>query len=121
VISLFDWLPLLILSALGGQLLGGGLAVPFRMDVDVHVRFLVATPLLVAAELVVHQRMRALVRTFRARALVTGDAVTRLDAAIDSAYRLRNSVLAELLLVGFVYVVAIAIIWRHYTALDAAT
>jgi hypothetical protein len=121
VISLFAWLPLLILSALGGQLLGGGLAVPFLMDVDVHVRFLVATPLLVVAELVVHQRMRALVRTFRARALVTGDAVTRLDTAIGSAYRLRNSVSAELLLVGFVYVVGIAIIWRHYTALDAAT
>ena len=121
VISLVAWLPLLVFAAIGGNLLGGGVAVPFLLDVDVHVKFLVVVPLLVAAELVVHQRMRALVRTFRARSLVTGDAEARLDGAIESAYRLRNSVSAELLLVAFVYIVGITIIWRHYTTLDAAT
>ena len=121
VISLIAWLPLLLLAALGGELIGGRVAVPFLMDVDVHVRFLVAMPLLIAAELVVHQRMRALARTFRARSLVTGDAQGRLDAAIESAYRLRNSVSAELLLVALVYIVGVTIIWRHYTTLDAAT
>jgi hypothetical protein len=121
VISLMAWLPLLVLSALGGQLLGGGVAVPFLMDADVHVRFLVAMPLLIAAELVVHQRMRILGRTFRARSLVTGEASARFDAAIESAYRLRNSVSAELALIAFVYIVGITIVWRHYTALDAAT
>ena len=120
-ISLVAWLPLLVLSALGGRLLGDGVAVPFLMDVDVHVRFLVAMPLLVAAELVVHRRMSALARTFRARSLVEGDTEARLDAAIASAYRWRNSVSAELLLVGLVYIVGVTIIWRHYTTLDAAT
>ena len=114
VITLMAWLPLLVLSALGGQLLGGGVAVPFLMDADVHVRFLVAMPLLVAAELVVHQRMRILARTFRARSLVTGEASARFDAAIESAYRLRNSVSAELALIAFVYIVGITIVWRHY-------
>src|SRR5512140_84988 len=61
VISLFAWLPLLALSALEGQLLGGGVAVPFLLDVEVHVKFLLAMPLLIIAELVVHQRMRLLV------------------------------------------------------------
>ena len=58
VISLFAWLPLLVLSALEGWVLGGCTVVPFLLDVDVHVRFLVALPLLIVAELVVHQRMR---------------------------------------------------------------
>jgi len=49
-----------VLAALGGQLFGGNVAVPFLLDVDVHVKFLVAMPFLIAAELVVHQRMRAL-------------------------------------------------------------
>ena len=31
---------------------------PFLLDFEVHVRFLVALPLLIAAELVVHQRLR---------------------------------------------------------------
>ena len=121
VFALIAWLPLLALSALSGQLLGGGVAVPFLMDVDVHVKFLVAMPLLVAAELVVHQRMRAVARTFIDRRLIPDNAKARLDAAIASAYRLRNSVSAELLLIAFVYVVGITIIWRHYLSLDAAT
>ena len=121
VIALIAWLPLLALSTLSGQLLGGGVAVPFLMDVDVHVKFLVAMPLLVAAELVVHQRMRAVARTFIDRRLIPENAKASLDAAIASAYRLRNSVSAELLLIAFVYVVGITIIWRHYLSLDAAT
>jgi len=121
VISLFAWLPLLVLSALGGQLLGGGVTVPFLMDVDVHVKFLVVVPLLIAAELVVHRRMRTLARTFLDRHLIPEDARATLDAAIGSAYRLRNSAMVEALLMAFVYVVGITIIWRHYLSLDAAT
>jgi len=121
VIALLAWLPLLLLAALGGNLLGGDAAVPFLLDVDVHVKFLVVIPLLVAAELVVHQRMRAVARTFRDRHLVPDDAVARLDAAVASAYRLRNSVLAEVLLIAFVYAVGITVVWRHFGAIDAAT
>jgi hypothetical protein len=121
VISLFAWLPLLALSALEGQLLGGSAAVPFLLDVEVHVRFLVAMPLLIAAELVVHQRMRSVVKVFLERNLIPESAMPRFNAAIASAFRLRNSVLAEVLLIAFVYVVGILIVWRHYTALDAAT
>src|SRR4029434_6249022 len=54
VISLLAWLPLLVLSSLEGQLLGGSAAVPFLLDVEVHIRFLVVVPLLIIAELVVH-------------------------------------------------------------------
>jgi hypothetical protein len=52
---------------------------------------------------------------------VSEGAATRLDAAVASAYRLRNSVLAEVLLIAFVYIVGITIVWRHYGTLDAAT
>ena len=70
VLSLFAWLPLLALSVLGGQALGGGATIPFLLDVDVHVRFLVAMPLLIAAELTVHQRMRGVAQAFLNRRLV---------------------------------------------------
>lgn len=121
VIALLAWLPLLLLAALGGNLLGGDAAVPFLLDADVHVKFLVVIPLLVAAELVVHQRMRAVTRMFRDRRLVPDEAATRLDAAVASAYRLRNSVVAEVLLIAFVYVVGITVIWRHYGSIEAVT
>ena len=121
VISLIAWLPLLLLSALEGQLLGGNAAVPFLLDVDVHMRFLVALPLLIVAEMVVHQRMRFVVRQFLDRNLIPESALIRFDGALASALRLRNSVLAEVLLIAFVYIVGILIIWRHYTALATAT
>lgn len=121
VISLFAWLPLLALSAVEGQLLGGRAAVPFLLDVEAHLRFLVALPLLIAAELVVHQRMRFVVRQFLERNLIPASALPRFDAAITSAFRLRNSVIAEVLLIVFVYIVGILIIWSHYLALSTAT
>jgi hypothetical protein len=101
--------------------LGGGAAVPFLFDFEVHVRYLVALPLLIIAELVVHRRMRPLVQQFLERNLIPASAMTRFEAAIVSAFRLRNSALAELLLIAFVYGVGVLVIWRQYMALDAAT
>ncbi|QQX89772.1 hypothetical protein JJQ59_35265 (plasmid) [Cupriavidus necator] len=120
-IALFSWLPLLLLSALEGSLLGKGGVLPFLKDIEVHLRFLVAVPLLIAAEPVVHQRMRGIGQTFLERNLVPGAARDRFDAAIGAALRLRNSVLAEALLVAFVYGVGVLVVWRHYTALQAST
>jgi hypothetical protein len=121
VIALIAWLPLLVLSALQGQMLRGSAAVPFLLDVEVHVRFLVALPLLIIAELVVHRRMRPLLQQFLERNLIPETAMPRFEAAVASAFRLRNSVLAEVLLIAVVYGVGILIIWRQYLALDTAT
>jgi hypothetical protein len=88
---------------------------------EAHVRFLVAMPLLIIAELVVHRRMRPLVRQFLERNLIPESSMTRFEGAIASAFRLRNSVLAEVLLIALVYGVGILIIWRQYVALDTAT
>jgi len=121
VIALLAWLPLLALSAAEGRLLDGSVAVPFLLDVEVHVRFLVAMPLLILAELVVHRRMRPLLQQFLERNLIPESAMARFEAAIASAFRLRNSVLAEVLLIVLVYGVGVLIVWRHYIALDAAT
>jgi hypothetical protein len=121
VIALLTWLPLLALSTLGGHALGGSVAVPFLRDVDVHVRFLVALPLLIVAELVVHQRMRLVLRQFLERRLIPASAMPSLEASIASAMRLRNSVLAELLLIAFVYLFGISVLWRHYMTLATPT
>ena len=121
VIALLAWLPLLALAALEGQALGGRAAIPFLLDVDVHVRFLVTLPLLIVAELVVHQRMRLVVPQFLERNLIPASALPRFDAAIASAFRLRNSVLAEVLLIAFVYIIGVLLLWRHYVALTTVT
>jgi hypothetical protein len=120
VIALIAWLPLLVLSALEGLALGG-VKVPFLYDIEMHVRLLVALPLLIVAEVVVHQRMPIVVRQFVTLGVVRDAARGKFDAAIDSALRLRNSIAAELLLLVFVYVVGVGVIWRHNVALPVAT
>jgi hypothetical protein len=121
MISLLAWLPLLVLSALEGQALGGSGAVPFLLDMEVHIKFLGVLPLLIVAELVVHQRMRFVVKQFLDRNLIAENDLPRFNGAIASAFRLRNSILAEVLLIAFVYVVGVLIIWRQYTALSTTT
>ena len=121
VISLLAWLPLLLLSAWEGNALGGSLALPFLLDVEAHIRFLVAIPLLIAAELVVHRRIRPVVQGFLERDLIPAEDFDRFNAAIEASYRLRNSVIAELLLIAIVYGVGVLIVWQQYMSLDAAT
>src|SRR6476659_10300014 len=57
-LAIITWLPLLVLSIAEGHAWGDSVNVPFLFDVDVHARFLLALPLLIVAELVVHHRMR---------------------------------------------------------------
>jgi hypothetical protein len=120
-ISMLAWLPLLVFSALEGKALGGDAAVPFLLDLEVHIRFLGIVPLLIVTELVVHKRMRFVVKQFLERNLVVENDLPKFDAAIAGAFRLRNSVLAEGLLIAFVYVVGVLIIWRQYLSLATTT
>ena len=115
-ITVLAWVPLLVLSATEGHAWGGG-GLPFLRDVEVHSKLLLAMPLLILAELVVHRRMRPVIQQFLDRGLITAATRPRFEAAISSAMRLRNSVWAELALIVFVYVVGVGFIWRAQVAL----
>lgn len=120
VFSLIAWLPLLILSMLGGRAWGAAVRVPFLLDIEVHARFLLTLPLLIVAELVVHERLRPLVRQFLERDLIAPASRAMFDAAVAAAQRLRNSAVAEALLIGLVYVSSL-FIWPYYGTLGVAT
>jgi hypothetical protein len=121
VFILITWVPLLVLSALDGHLIDGGITVPFLTDIETHVRFLVVIPLLLAAELVVHRRLLPIARSFLDRDLIPEESMPRFNAALSSAIRLRNSAPAELFMIGFVYAVGVLVVWRRYTSLDTST
>lgn len=117
---LLGWLPLLVLSTLGRRAWGDAVAVPFLLDIEVQARFLLALPLLIVAELVVHRRLRAVVQQFQERGLIVEASRVGFDAAVAAAMRLRNSVAAELLLIVFIYAFDL-FVWPQYAALKAAT
>jgi hypothetical protein len=103
VITLFAWLPLLLLTLATGHAWGPPSALPFLRDIEAQVRFLVALPVLIAAELVVHRRTRSTVEQFQERGLVRPADLPRFERAIQSALRLRNSAVLE---VGSILLVA---------------
>jgi len=119
-VVLIAWVPLLVLSLVGNYFLGGTTKLSFLHDIEVHVRLLVALPVLIAAELIVHRRLRNRVKTFLSRHIVRPQDEPRFFAAIDSAMRLRNSVPLELGLLALVYTVGLWL-WRSQIALDTPT
>jgi hypothetical protein len=102
VIALVTWLPLLLLTTLSPSAGSVGWLSFFR-DVEVHVRFLIALPILVAAELIVHLRIRPVVYRFVERRIVLSQDLPRFDRAIEAAVRLRNSIPLELGILLIVY------------------
>ena len=120
VIAGVAWLPLLLLSAFAGSTYDTAAGVPFLHDIETHVRFLFALPVLIAAERVVHDRIRPVVRQFVERRLVAPEDLPKFQQAIDSTLRLRNSVVAELALVVLVYTVGVWV-WSYQIALGTAS
>jgi hypothetical protein len=119
-IPLFAWLPLLLLSLIGGHALGGGIKLPFLRDIEAHARFLVALPVLIVAELIVHLRVRPVVSRFVERNIVVSEDLPKFRAAIHSAERVRNSVPIEAALAILVWTVG-QWLWRSQVAIGVAT
>src|SRR5215472_15765096 len=113
------WLPLSLLAIIGHSAGNAG-RLSFLHDVEAHVRFLVALPILIAAELIVHLRLRPVVRRFVERRIVSLQDLPRFDSAIQSAIRLRNSIPLECGLVLFVYTAG-AWVWNSRVVLNTAT
>lgn len=120
-LPLAAWLPLLVLSAIGGPLLKGNGATSFLWDLEAQVRLLVALPLLLVGENVAERRTRPVLQGFLQRQLIPPDAMPRFEAIVASALRLCRSIPVDALIIVFIYGVGILVIWRRYVAIDTAT
>jgi hypothetical protein len=111
-ITLVAWLPLLLLDAVLGPSTGSLGPLSFFHDVEVHIRFLIALPVLIAAEILVHSRIRPVVRSFVERRIVLPQDLPQLHGAIESSVRLRNSIPVEVGILLFVYTFGL---WRWHS------
>jgi hypothetical protein len=119
ILSLTCWLPLLLLSLIQGYALHG-VPVPFLLDVEVHIRFLAALPLLILAELIAHKRIVVVVRQFLERHIIAPEDRARFAEIISSTMRLRNSVLFEAVLLVFCFTLG-QWLWKEQLALKIST
>jgi hypothetical protein len=117
-LSLVCWLPALMLSFFG-RTASGGVPLPFLLDVDGNVRFLVVLPLLIWAEVVAHRRIPTIVGQFLERDIITAEDRPRFEDLIASVTRLRNSVLIEVLLIICAF--GGYWMWREYLTLGVSS
>jgi len=118
-LSLISWLPLLLLSAVAGHLTGG-VVVPFLRDPEVHIRFLLALPLLIVSEVYVHERMQTIVPQFLSHGIIDPQDEPRFEKIVASVIRLRNSVVVELILMVLVLTLGYWF-WRHNLTLTVSS
>ena len=118
IITLFAWLPLLLLSLFTSP--HGGARLSFLHDIEVQARFLVALPILIGCELLVHLRLRPASRRFVERQIVRPQELPRFVNAIESAVKMRNSVPVELGLLLVVYTLGIWL-WSSRVGLNTST
>jgi len=96
------WIPPLIFSLVEGHAFSG-VPIPFLFDLGTHVRFMAVLPLLLEAELIVDERIRGIVHQFLERGIIATEDRARFENLIASTMRLRNSALAEVLLLLFAF------------------
>ena len=117
-LAVFTWLPLLILSLVQGLAFDGPVELPFLWDFAVHVRFLICVPLLIIAEVLLDARTRAVVKHFVDSKLVQVKDYPAFESVVRQAGRLRDSLLAEAIIVG---VVIVSVIFLRIEYLGSAS
>jgi hypothetical protein len=113
ILAAITWVPLCLLSLLEG-LAFRRVTIPFFEDIAVHVRFLLAVPILIVAEVPIGRRIREVARHFLTAGLVSDADAPRYAEIVTSARRLRDSHVVEYLLVILAY-------WAAYKAMTSVT
>jgi hypothetical protein len=103
IFALIAWVPLLILSAVQGVLLGN-VKIPFLFDPSAYGRFLLSVPPLIVAEIVMGPRIAAATTQFITSGLILQDHYPDFDAAIADGLRRRDSTVAEVIILAITYV-----------------
>jgi hypothetical protein len=117
-LTMVAWLPLLILTLFSP--VASLTRLSFFHDVEVHVRFLIALPVLIGAEVIVHLRIRAIVARFVDWRIVLPQNLPPFHRAIQSAIKLRNSIPLEVGLLLCVYTLGL-LVWHSRISIDVAT
>ena len=115
-VAVVTWLPLLVLA--GRQPVPGG--IDFLHDIEAHLRFLAAIPVLLAGEVLAQIRFGGTVRQFVLRGIVLPRERARYDAIVASARKVADSNLLDILIVVAVYTLG-HWLWRSQIAIGSPT
>jgi hypothetical protein len=110
---LLMWVPLAVLSAAHGDLIGRGSWDSFLSDFGAQTRFLVVPPLLIFAESMCWPRLGALAAEFLEAGLIRPEDYLRYRDAMASTARLMNSIGVEVAVLVLAYVLVSILALSH--------
>jgi hypothetical protein len=99
-LALLTWLPIAVWAALTGHFLTPSAGEPLLQHYGVHVRCLVAIPLLVLAEGFVHRAAIQIVPQFLASGVVPPERLAQFEAVLRDLRRLRSSTMPWIFMIG---------------------
>ena len=118
ILAVVTWVPLLILSALQGLMIGDKTDIPFLYDVTTHLRLLVVIPLLIFAEKSVDLRLNEFIDQF-----FIGGIIRESDRPLYMSIRSKGKRLIESLwpdiLILVIIVANITIKWKIMLSADS--
>ena len=94
ILAAVTWLPLLMFSLIEGLALSGA-TIPFLYDIAAYVRFLVAVPILILAEIPIGKRLRAVGKHFLNAGLVPADEQKQFASYAVDTVRFHDSRVTE--------------------------
>jgi len=97
--ALLTWLPLVLWAAFTGRALPGSVDEPLLQHFGIHVRFLVAVPLFIMGEAVMHTLMSRFIPYFQTSGLVRVEQRDAFAEIIQGVIRLRNRTLPWIVIV----------------------
>lgn len=100
--ALITWLLLLVLSALQGVALGSAVKVPFLFDFASSIRYLIAGPLLIIAEIMIDPRIRDIVKHFIMSGLIREEDLKGFENAVHEALKPTDSSILELVILAII-------------------
>lgn len=109
VLVAVTWCPLLIFAVVGG-VFADNAAIPFLHDIAVHVRFLVAVPMLLFAELPIGGQLDRCTAQFLAAGLVRPADRARFAELVADARRARDARVGALVVMAMAYAAAVGLI-----------
>jgi hypothetical protein len=108
LVVLVGWVPLVLLTIAQSGVFGTDQIAALLKETGVHARYLIAAPLLIAAEAECAPRLKQIMRHFIETGLVRDSERGRFDAALASTRRLVESPVAEVVVWGLAYMIAAA-------------
>jgi hypothetical protein len=100
------WLPLALLSLIGGTALGDFEQRPFLLDFGAYARFILAVAIFVLMEPMAERRLRRLTSQFVESGLILPAQLPAAAAALLKAVRLRDSRIAEIVVLLVAYAIS---------------